>query len=73
VRPVPDSFDVLCAEFGFAYKLRTDGEKHQKAHDASDQFFQAVQVPLNDLLAQGTTKTAKIYGEEETTRIAVAT
>lgn len=73
VRPIPDSFDVLCAEFGFAYKVTGNDDKHQKGHDASDRFFKDVQVPLKDFLAEGTTKTAKIYGEEETTRVPVAT
>ncbi len=71
VRPVPDSFDVLCAEFGFAYKVGGNDDKHQKGHDASDQFFKGIQTPLKDYLAEGSTKTAKIYGEEETTRVPV--
>lgn len=73
LRPVPDLFDVLCAEFGFAYKTGDASDKHQKAYDASDQFFKAIQIPLNEYLAEGSTKTAKIYGEEETTHLSVAT
>ncbi len=71
VRPIPDAFEPLCAEFGFAYKLNGEEDKHSKGHDASDRFFKEVQSPLNDLLADGTTKTAIIYGEEEPAKAAV--
>lgn len=67
VRPATDSFDVLCAEFGFAYHVTGD-DKNKKGHAASDQFFKEIQTPLHSMLADGTTKTAKIYGDEETTK-----
>lgn len=67
IRPTVDAFDVLCAEFGFAYHTSGD-DKNKKGHAIADQFFKDIQFPLKDLLADGTTKTAKIYGDEETTK-----
>ena len=40
-------------------------QKEEKAQSAADDFFKALQVPLRDWLADGTTKTALIYGDEE--------
>lgn len=62
-RPVPDRFEPLVAEFGFSTKvLGTD--KEEKGQEVADEFFKALQVPLKDYLADGTTKTALIYGDE---------
>ncbi|MGZ3517780.1 MAG: hypothetical protein ACXVAM_11455 [Vulcanimicrobiaceae bacterium] len=61
LRPNTDKFDVLVAEFGFAYHVMGVDKKEQKAHDAADEFFKELQIPLEDMLAKGTTKTALIY------------
>ncbi|MGC1381890.1 MAG: hypothetical protein WA814_12810 [Candidatus Baltobacteraceae bacterium] len=62
-RPVPDKFEPLVAEFGFStHVLGTDKEK--AGQEAADDFFKDIQVPLRDYLADGTTKTALIYGDE---------
>ncbi len=61
-RPVPDKFEPLVAEFGFStHVLGTD--KEGAGQEAADGFFKALQVPLHDYLADGTTKTALIYGD----------
>jgi hypothetical protein len=62
-RPVPDKFEPLVAEFGFStHVLGTDKEK--SSQEAANEFFKDLQVPLRDYLADGTTKTALIYGDE---------
>ena len=63
-RPVPDRFEPLVAEFGFSTHVFHDDEKSDKGQRAADDFFKAVQAPLHDYLAGGTTKTALIYGDE---------
>ena len=63
-RPIPDHFEPLIAEFGFSTRVRTGDEKEEKGQRAADEFFKALQVPLKDYLAEGTTKTALIYGDE---------
>jgi len=41
------------------------GDEHnEKAQKRADDFFKALQLPLKDYLAEGTTKTALIYGDE---------
>jgi hypothetical protein len=61
-RPVPDRFEPLVAEFGFStHVLGTD--KEEKGQEAADEFFKALQLPLQNYLADGTTKTALIYGD----------
>jgi hypothetical protein len=62
-RPVPDKFEPLVAEFGFSTHVRDGDEKGEKGQRAADEFFKALQVPLNDYLSDGTTKTALIYGD----------
>jgi hypothetical protein len=63
-RPVPDRFLPLVAEFGYStHVLGTP--KEEKAQAAADEFFKALQLPLRDWLAAGTTKTALIYSDEE--------
>lgn len=62
-RPVPDRFEPLVAEFGFSTHVLHDDEKSQKGQHAADEFFKALQGPLHDYLAGGTTKTALIYGD----------
>jgi hypothetical protein len=62
-RPVPDRFEPLIAEFGFSTKPVND-EHNEKAQKRADEFFKALQIPLKDYLAEGTTKTALIYGDE---------
>jgi hypothetical protein len=62
-RPVPDRFDPLIAEFGWSYhpyREKGDGKGDKRA----DEFFIALQLPLSDWLATGTTKTALIYGDD---------
>jgi hypothetical protein len=64
LRPIPDAFEPLVAEFGFStHVLGTN--KEAKAQNAADDFFKAIQLPLRDWLAEGTTKTALIYGDPE--------
>jgi len=62
VRPAADVFVPLVAEFGWSYHPVADA-KGQEADQTADTFFKAVQVPLRDWLAGGTTKTALIYGD----------
>jgi hypothetical protein len=63
-RPVPDRFEPLVAEFGYSTHVLHDDEKSEKGQRAADDFFKALQGPLHDYLAGGTTKTALIYGDE---------
>ncbi len=63
-RPIPDRFEPLVAEFGFSTRVVHGDEKAEKAQRAADEFFKALQIPLEDYLAEGTTKTALIYGDE---------
>jgi len=62
-RPIPDRFEPLVAEFGFSTRVVHGDEKAEKGQRAADEFFKALQVPLRDYLAEGTTKTALIYGD----------
>lgn len=62
-RPVPDRFEPLIAEFGFSTRVRSGDDKEEKGQKAADEFFKALQVPLKAYLAEGTTKTALIYGD----------
>jgi hypothetical protein len=62
LRPVPDRFEPLIAEFGFSTHV-TDSEKEEQGQETADEFFKALQGPLKDYLADGTTKTALIYGD----------
>jgi hypothetical protein len=62
-RPIPDRFEPLVAEFGFSTRVVRGDEKAAKGQRAADEFFKALQVPLQDYLAAGTTKTALIYGD----------
>ena len=61
--PVPDRFEPLIAEFGWSYHPLGDG-KATKGDKAADEFFKAIQLPLADWIAAGTTKTALIYGDK---------
>ncbi|MGA9944883.1 MAG: hypothetical protein WBE79_14350 [Candidatus Cybelea sp.] len=63
-RPVPDRFEPLVAEFGFSTRVLGKDDKEEKGQKTADDFFKALQVPLHDYLADGTTKTALIYGDE---------
>jgi hypothetical protein len=63
-RPVPDRFEPLIAEFGFSTHVLGADKKEEKGQAAADEFFKALQVPLKSYLADGTTKTALIYGDE---------
>lgn len=62
-RPVPDRFEPLVAEFGFSTHVHDRDEREEKGQNAADEFFKAIQIPLKDYLADGTTKTALIYGD----------
>jgi hypothetical protein len=62
-RPIPDRFEPLIAEFGWSYHP-VDDEKGKEADAVADSFFKALQLPLRDWLAEGTTKTALIYGDK---------
>ncbi|MEO9264070.1 MAG: hypothetical protein ABI282_08230 [Candidatus Baltobacteraceae bacterium] len=68
LRPMLDAFEPLVAEFGFSTRVQADAgheksRKHQEAQALADHFFKAIQLPLRDWLASGTTKTALIYGD----------
>jgi hypothetical protein len=63
VRPVPDLFQPIVAEFGWSYHPVHD-EKGKAADALADEFFKDIQVPLKDWLATGSTKTALIYGDK---------
>jgi hypothetical protein len=62
-RPGPDRFEPLVAEFGWSYHP-IDDDKGKAADHAADAFFKAIQRPLKDWIASGTTKTALIYGDQ---------
>jgi hypothetical protein len=62
-RPVPDRFEPLVAEFGFSTHVLNRDDKEEKGQKVADDFFKALQGPLSDYLASGTTKTALIYGD----------
>jgi hypothetical protein len=62
-RPVPDRFEPLVAEFGWSYHPVPDA-KGKEADANADAFFKAIQLPLQDWLSGGTTKTALIYGDQ---------
>jgi hypothetical protein len=62
-RPIPDRFEPLIAEFGFSTHVLGVDDKEEKGQRAADEFFKALQGPLHDYLAEGTTKTALIYGD----------
>jgi len=62
-RPVPDRFEPMVAEFGFSTHVLKRDDKEAKGQHAADEFFKALQLPLRDYLADGTTKTALIYGD----------
>jgi len=63
-RPIPDRFEPLIAEFGFSTHVLGKDDKEKKGQRVADEFFKALQIPLKDYLADGTTKTALIYGDE---------
>jgi hypothetical protein len=65
-RPVPDRFVPLVAEFGYSTHVLGTA-KEAKAQAAADDFFKDLQLPLRDWLANGTTKTALIYSDQERT------
>jgi hypothetical protein len=65
-RPVTDAFNVLVAEFGWSYHMRGHVSKQQKAHETADDFFKAIQEPFANDLFDGSTKTALVYGADET-------
>jgi hypothetical protein len=62
-RPIPDRFEPLVAEFGFSTRVVDKDEKVEKGQRAADEFFKSLQLPLSGYLAEGTTKTALIYGD----------
>jgi hypothetical protein len=62
-RPIADNFIPLIAEFGWSYHP-IDDDKGKEADKAADEFFKAIQLPLQDWIAFGTTKTALIYGDQ---------
>jgi hypothetical protein len=62
-RPVPDRFEPLVAEFGWSYHP-VDDDKGKKADKIADEFFKDIQLPLQDWVTGGTTKTALIYGDQ---------
>jgi hypothetical protein len=62
-RPSLDRFEPLVTEFGWSYHP-IDDDKGKAADHVADEFFKAIQHPLKDWIAGGTTKTALIYGDQ---------
>ena len=56
-------FEPLVAEFGWSYHP-VDDDKGKKADKIADEFFKNIQLPLQDWITGGTTKTALIYGDQ---------
>jgi hypothetical protein len=63
-RPIPDKFEPLVAEFGYSTHVLGADEKEEKGQKAADEFFKSLQIEFASYLADGTTKTALIYGDE---------
>lgn len=55
----------LIGELAFAYRVNPDNRKNRKAHARADKFFAKLQTALGDQLAEGSTKTALVYGKPE--------
>lgn len=55
----------LIGELAYAYRVNTTNRKNRKAHARADKFFSRLQIALGDQLANGSTKTALVYGKPE--------
>ena len=55
----------LIGELAFAYRVDSKNRKNRKAHAKADKFFARLQTALGDQLAEGSTKTALVYGKPE--------
>ena len=57
--------DPMIGELAFAYRVHKNNRKDIKAHQLADEFFKKLQQFFAKDIAQGTTKTAMIYGSKE--------
>ena len=55
----------LVGELAFAYRVNPRNRKNRKAHHRADKFFARLQEALGDQVAEGSTKTALVYGKPE--------
>lgn len=55
----------LIGELAFAYRVNPQNRKNRKAHAKADKFFARLQKALDGQLAEGSTKTALVYGKPE--------
>ena len=57
--------DPMIGELAFAYHVNKRNRKDMSAHRSADEFFKKLQQFFAKDIAQGTTKTAMIYGSKE--------
>ena len=57
--------DPMIGELAFAYHVNKHNRKDMSAHHKADEFFKKLQQFFTKDLAQGTTKTAMMYGSKE--------
>lgn len=55
----------LIGELAFAYRVNSKNRKNHKAHAKADRFFAKLQTALAEKRAEGSTKTALVYGKPE--------
>jgi hypothetical protein len=55
----------LIGELAFAYRVNAKNRKNHKAHAKADRFFSKLQIALHEKRAEGSTKTALVYGKPE--------
>ena len=57
--------EPIIGELAFAYRVNSENRSDKKAHKRADKFFVALQSAIPSWLADGTTKTALVYGKPE--------
>lgn len=57
--------EPMVGELAYSYRVTDDNRDNTKAHKLADKFFIALQQALAKWLADGTTKTALVYGQPE--------
>ena len=57
--------EPIIGELAFAYRVNSENRADKKAHKRADKFFVALQSAIPSWLADGTTKTALVYGKPE--------
>jgi hypothetical protein len=57
--------EPIIGELAFAYRVNSENRGDRKAHKRADKFFVALQNAIPSWLADGTTKTALVYGKPE--------